>query len=536
MEWWSPVSGAGDRQWLVESYVQRIARLADVDDVSIHHLDDGELVLVEILAPARTGLDLADLSRGPLEARSPTAGLVTTRGDALVVRSEATVGGRAVLTLSLLHEVARADLLVTLRDAVVPALSVAPGVRGVRAHLADTRHGGSVLGDLVVVVAARDVASAVDALDAVTESTGLAQMATELRTRPVLSTQIVREDGRPLLPQRGPVAKPSLDPRPRRPDARPEVGTPRRLRSARVIRVPGGFAEDVVVDGAGQLLCGVDGGAILRIDPTTFAVETLASTGGRPLGLEHREDDTLLICDAHCGLLRLDLSTGELVTLTRFVDSRPLRFCSNATTLPDGTIWFTESTTRFDFEHHRGSMMENRPSGRLLRRTPDGIVTVIRDDLWFANGVTRTPDADALLVVETAALRVNRMALSGPRAGAFDAVTAGLPGYPDNMSAFREGRAWIPLTNPRMAALDMLGTAPRLLSHLAWRMPERLRPEPDHTVWAVAVDPNGDIVDEVHGTHPDFHTATGAVEVDGTLFIASVFTEAMLAIDLTGSR
>ncbi len=526
LEWWT-TSDARTAEWWVEAYAQRIARIADADVVAVHHLEDG-LVLAEVVAPSRVGLDPGDLARGPHETRVPMAGQVTSRGDVLTATSEARVGGRAILVTARTPRGAAAQRS-TLVDRVLPTLHAAPGVRGVRAHLTDGRQGESILGD-VVVVEARDSDSADSAVRAIVEEIG-SDLA-DPRTHRVVTTQIVREGGRPLLPADRPVQKPRLDPRRRLAPPPAPVSTTRSLPPARIIDLPAGFAEDVVVDNAGQLLCGVDGGTILRVDPETHAVKTVASTGGRPLGLEHRSDDTLLVCDAHLGLLHLDLATGGITTLTRFVDSRPLRFCSNATTLPDGTIWFTESTTRFDFEHHRGSMMENRPSGRVLRRAPDGTVTVIRDDLWFANGITTTPDGRGLMVVETAGLRVNRVALTGPRTGAVDVVTAGLPGFPDNMSDFRTGRSWIPLTNPRMRALEMLGTAPRWVAEVAWRIPDRLRPEPEHTVWAVAIDEHGDIVDEVHGTHPDFHTATGAVEVDGKLFLSSVFCAPMLEIDL----
>ena len=526
LEWWNP-SDARGADWWVEAYAQRITRIADADDVVVHHLDGG-LVLAEVVAPARVGPDPGDLARGPHETRMPMAGQVTSRGDVLTTTSEARVGGRAILVTAHVADAAAARRL-ALVDHVLPALHAAPGVRGVRAHLTDGRQGDSILGD-VIIVEARDVDSAVAAVSAAAAEFG--PDLADPRAHRVVTTHILREGGRPLLPADTPVPKPTLDPR-RRPAPSPAPMSPTAsLPPARIIDLPAGFAEDVVLDGAGQLLCGVDGGAILRVDPQTHAVATVASTGGRPLGLEHRSDDTLLVCDAQLGLLHLDLTTGELTTLTRFVDSRPLRFCSNATTLPDGTIWFTESTTRFDFEHHRGSMMENRPSGRLLRRSSDGTVTVIRDDLWFANGITTTPDGTGVMVVETAGHRVNHVALTGNRAGAMDVVTAGLPGFPDNMSDFRTGRSWIPLTNPRMRALEMLGTAPRWVSEVAWRIPDRLRPEPEHTVWAVAIDEHGDIVDEVHGAHPDFHTATGAVEVDGKLFLSSVFCPPMLEIDL----
>ncbi|MGZ8178105.1 SMP-30/gluconolactonase/LRE family protein [Williamsia sp. SKLECPSW1] len=529
LEWW--VGEVRTADWWVEAYAQRIARIADADEVAVHHLEGG-LVLVEVVAPSRVGLDPGDLSRGPHETRVPMAGQVTSRGDVLTTTSEARVAGRAILvTAHTPHDAAavRSSLV----DRVVPALHAAPGVRAARVHLTDGRHGSSVLGD-VVVVEARDAHSARTALETVATDDVFAGREPCIHT--VTATRILRENGRPLLPADRPVPAPPLDPMRRRPTPAPVSTASPSLPPSRVIDLPAGFAEDVVVDASGFLLCGVEGGTILRIDPASHAVSTVASTGGRPLGLEHRSDDTLLVCDAHLGLLHLDLTTGELTTLTRFVDDRPLRFCSNATTLADGTVWFTESTTRFDFEHHRGSLMENRPSGRLLRRAPDGTVTVIRDDLWFANGITQTPDGTAVMVVETAAHRVDRVTLRGSRSGAVDIVTAGLPGFPDNMSAFRDGRAWIPLTNPRMRALEMLGTTPRWVSQIAWRAPDRLRPEPEHTVWAVAIDEDGDIVDEVHGAHPAFHTATGAVEVGGKLFLASAFCGPMLEVDLRGRR
>jgi sugar lactone lactonase YvrE len=530
LEWWD-ASTVRTTDWWVEAYAQRIARIADADEVAVHHLDGG-LVLVEVVASSRVGPDPGDLARGQSETRTPMAGQVVSHGDVLSTPTEATVRGRAVLvTAHRVHD-DRAARRSTIVDRVVPALNAFPGVRAVRAHLTDGRHGESLLGD-VVIVEARDSDSACAAVHAVADEIGDALA--DPATHRVVATQILREGGLALLPADRPVGKPRLDPR-RRPVPPPAPLSPATsLPPSRIIDLPAGFAEDVVVDDGGQLICGVEGGAILRVDPDTHAVATVASTGGRPLGLDHRPDGTLLVCDAHLGLLHLDLASGDLTTLTRFVDDRPLRFCSNATTLADGTIWFTESTTRFDFEHHRGSLMENRPSGRLLRRTPDGTVTVIRDDLWFANGITATPDGTALLVAETAAHRVSRVALSGARVGGVDVVAAGLPGFPDNMSDFRNGRAWIPLTNPRMRALEMLGTAPRWVSEVAWRIPDRLRPEPEHTVWAIAIDEHEDVVDEVHGSHPAFHTATGAVELDGKLFLSSVFCASMLEIDL-GSR
>ncbi len=133
------------------AYAQRITRIADADDVVVHHLDGG-LVLAEVVAPARVGPDPGDLARGPHETRIPMAGQVTSRGDVLTTTSEARVGGRAILVTAHVADAAEARRF-ALVDHVLPALHAAPGVRGVRAHLTDGRQGDSILGDVIIVEA-----------------------------------------------------------------------------------------------------------------------------------------------------------------------------------------------------------------------------------------------------------------------------------------------------------------------------------------------------------------------------------------------
>lgn len=162
-----------------------------------------------------------------------------------------------------------------------------------------------------------------------------------------------------------------------------------------------GLAEDVVVDHAGSLLCGLGGGAIVRVDPDAGTTTTIATTGGRPLGLEVCADGSVLVCDAHKGLLRVAETTGAVETLVSHVGRDALRFCSNATAAADGTVWFTESTNRFNFEHYLGALLEHRPSGRLCRRDTDGTVTTVLDGLYFPNGIALAPDECSLLFTET---------------------------------------------------------------------------------------------------------------------------------------
>lgn len=64
------------------------------------------------------------------------------------------------------------------------------------------------------------------------------------------------------------------------------------------------------------------------MDRPTALVETLAETGGRPLGLELLPDGALLVCDAERGLLRVDLADGTARVLADSVAGEGLQ-CAN---------------------------------------------------------------------------------------------------------------------------------------------------------------------------------------------------------------
>ena len=325
--------------------------------------------------------------------------------------------------------------------------------------------------------------------------------------------------------------KPPLDPARRHVPAAPALPTPTRaFPEAHLIPLPGTDPEDVVVGTDGMLYCGLAGGAIVRVHPDTHRSAIVATTGGRPLGLEPHGDG-LLVCDAHRGLLRVDPATGHVATLVAHVDGSPLRFCSNAAVAPDDSIWFTESSTRFGFAHFMGAFMEHRPSGRLLRRDADGTVAVVLENLDFPNGLALTPAGDALILVETAGYRISRIDLAAPQ-NPPHVLADNLPGFPDNLSVFRDGRAWVAFTNPRSRDLDRSGQLPAMARKLIWQLPERWIPAPDDIVWLRAIDTDGRVVEDLHAVRPDYEMATGVVEHGGRLYAAGLRRSSLLCLDL----
>jgi len=300
-----------------------------------------------------------------------------------------------------------------------------------------------------------------------------------------------------------------------------------------VLPVPGDAPEDVVVDADGQIWTGVIGGRIVRIAPDGSSHRVFADTGGRPLGLHVARDGRILICDSYRGLLALHPDSGKLETLADSVDGRPLRFCSNVTETSDGTIYFTESTSKFHYEHFKGAILEARGSGSLFRLDPGGKVTTLVDGLYFTNGVTATNDESALVFAETQRRRLSKYWLTGPQAGSVTPFVVNLPGMPDNISTGPDGRIWTAMVSPINATAEWLAPRAPVIRKLVWRLPERLQPKIAAEVWAVAFHPNtGEVVGGLRTKHPSFGMVTGVVESAGKLWMATIGFPAVAYLNL----
>lgn len=296
----------------------------------------------------------------------------------------------------------------------------------------------------------------------------------------------------------------------------------------RLIKLPGPGPEDVVIGHDGCVYTGTADGRIFRIDLMSGGVDPVADTGGRPLGLHAGPDGSLLVCDAYRGLLRWGGTGQSVEVLVDTVGDEPLNFASNVVQDPDdGTIYFTASSSRWTQAEWMGDLLEHSGTGRLLRRSPDGAVDVLLDDLQFANGLAFTPDRESLIIAETAAYRLGRYRLRGPRAGAWERVIDNLPGFPDNIALGSDGLIWVTLASPRNPLLDALLPRPGVLRRLVWRIPDRWKPAPERTAWVIAVDPGGSIVHDLQRDGTDYAMVTGVAEKDGTLILGSLHESAI---------
>ncbi len=299
----------------------------------------------------------------------------------------------------------------------------------------------------------------------------------------------------------------------------------------RRIELPGSGPEDVVLDDRGRMLTGIDDGRILRIDPESGEIETLADTGGRPLGLHVCRDGSVLVCDSRRGLLRVDTS-GAVAVLVGEIDGVPVNFASNVVEADDGTIYFSTSTRHFDLEHYMGDILEHSGSGRLCRRDPSGAVETLIDGLQFGNGVVLAPDGSCVVVAQTGGYCVTRYWLRGPRAGSYDTLIDNLPGFPDNMALGSDGLIWVSLPTTRNPLLDRLLPLPGALRQLVWLLPSWTQPKPSPTVWVLGVSFDGEIVHDLQMPGEQYSMVTSVIERDGRLYLGSLHERALAVTSL----
>jgi sugar lactone lactonase YvrE len=299
-----------------------------------------------------------------------------------------------------------------------------------------------------------------------------------------------------------------------------------------VVPVPGTGAEDVLVGMDGAVYTGTEDGAIWRVLGDGARFERVGHTGGRPLGLELLPDGRILVCDARRGLLALDLQSGEIEALVTLVHGQRMAFCNNAAVAADGTIWFSDSSRLYGVDRWKADVVENTASGRLLRRDPDGTVSVVLEGLRFANGVALAADESYVAVAETAGRTVVRRWLTGDRAGSTDLLADDLPGYPDNIARGSDGLVWVTIASPKDPVVEGLMRGPTPLRRAAWRLPEVLQPKPKRTARVMAFDDAGSVVHDRSLDASGFHMVTGVREHEGRVWVGSLVEPAVAVFDV----
>ena len=256
--------------------------------------------------------------------------------------------------------------------------------------------------------------------------------------------------------------------------------------------------EDSAVDAQGRVYSGLHDGRIVRLG-ADGSLETFADTGGRPLGMDFDAAGQLIVADAYKGLLSVD-AQGQIEVLTTEADGVPFKFTDDLDIAVDGTIYFSDASSRFEQPDYLLDLLEARPHGRLLSYDPaSGETRVLLKDLYFANGVALSAAEDFVLVNETYRYRITRYWLKGDKAGSHDVFIDNLPGLPDNLQGDRTGTFWVALPTPRKADADFLHRHPWLKAQLA-KLPRAFWPKAILYGFAIALNERGEIIRSLHDT------------------------------------
>jgi len=282
--------------------------------------------------------------------------------------------------------------------------------------------------------------------------------------------------------------------------------------------------EEVAIDSEGRIYGGTQDGKIIRLLPDG-KVETFAITKGRPLGLQFDKDENLIVCDAYKGLLSIN-HQGKIKVLTNSADGIPLKFTDALDISRNGTIYFTDASSKYGQSEYVYDLLEAKPHGRFLSYNPaTGKTKVLLKDLYFANGVALSEKEDFVLINETYRYRIIRYWLKGPKVGTKEIFIDNLPGFPDNISNNGKGTFWLALFTIRNNIIDKIHPFPFLKAQIS-KLPKAISPKPKPYGLVLSLNEQGEITQSLHDpTGKYLREITSVREYEGYLYLGSLHND-----------
>lgn len=303
--------------------------------------------------------------------------------------------------------------------------------------------------------------------------------------------------------------------------------------------------EDVIADEDDNIYVGNRTGDIVRFfAPDYERQEVFAHVGGRPLGMAFAKDGSLLCCIGGMGLYRVtrDRKIEKLTDETNrswfsVIDDSRLRLADDLDIAPDGRVFFSEATVRYEMHEWPVDCLESRGNGRIVCFDPNtGTTRTVLKNLVFPNGICMTHDGQSFLFAETWACRVSRYWFDGPKKGTVETVIGDLPGYPDNINRASDGTYWLALVGIRTPALDLALKMPGFRRRMARRVaPDEWLYPNINTGCVLRFDETGRVIETLWDRGGENHPMiTSMREHKGYLYIGGILNNRVGRLKLDG--
>lgn len=305
-------------------------------------------------------------------------------------------------------------------------------------------------------------------------------------------------------------------------------------------------AEDLAFDRDDNIYTGSRHGDIIRFfAPDYTRREVFAHIGGQPLGLHFDGEGSLYACISGMGLYKVtaDRKVVRLADETNrsrlsIIDDSRMRFADDMDFAPDGKVYFSEATIRYDVTDWATDSMEGRGNGRVLCYDPKtGRTHTVLPKRMFPNGICMTGDGQSLFFAETWAGRVSRFWFDGPNRGKVVTVIDDMPGYPDNIRRSSDGNFWVAMLGMRTPALDLAMKMPGFRRRMSQRVAFEEWIYPNiNTGGVVKFDLDGRILESLWDRTGTKHPMiTSMREHKGYLYLGGVFNNRLGRLKLPGA-
>lgn len=263
--------------------------------------------------------------------------------------------------------------------------------------------------------------------------------------------------------------------------------------------------EDMIFDADDNLYCGSRHGDVIRFfGPDHTKWEVFAHIGGQPLGMAFDRNGHFHTCVGGMGLYKvtpdrevIKLSDETNRSWLSVIDDSRLRLADDLDFTPDGRVFFSEATVRYEMYDWMVDALEGRGNGRIICYDPkDGSSRTVIPNLQLPNGICVETDGQSLLYAETWGCRITRYWFDGPKKGQSEVVVENLPGYPDNINRASDGNYWCALCGMRGPVFDLALRMPQFRRRMVQKISrdEWLYPNMN-TGCVIKFDAKGNILD-----------------------------------------